>query len=319
MTRPLRIHIPGRPYHIFARGDNKAHLFHNDCDYRTFLDFLPQSLDRFAVECLAYCLLSNHYHLLVIPGQYSVSRLMHHLNTTYCVWFNRSHRRVGHVLQGRFGARIVDDAEYLMRAIRYITINPVAASLVKDPADWAWSSYPATAGRCPAPPYLALGRVWEAFSCTTAQSGRARVMRYVAAGAAADDELRQALLFGGDLLARQVKPLLRPHQGTDAYTYADRFAARPPLDALFLNADSRTAVIAAARDAFRRHAYTLRQIGDFVGRTESTISKWIHQGDRTSGEDSAVGRRRTRGTSKRAASGSHEGWHQKVGGDRFKL
>ena len=316
MTRPLRIHVPGRPYHIVGRGNNKACLFHNERDYRKFLEYLAESLDCFAIECLSYCLLWNHYHLLVIPYEFTVSQLMQRLNTAYCVWFNRKHGRVGHVLQGRFGARIVDDAEYLLRVIRYIAINPVAASLVKDPAEWRWSSYRATAGLCAAPPYLALDPIWKAFNCTTAETGREAFVPYVAARAAAEDKLQEALLFGGDLLTRQVKPLLQPHEGTDAYTYAHRFAARPPLDALFLNADSRAAVIDAARNAFRRHAYTLRQIGDFVGRTESTISKWIHKADAAPGEAKVVGRRRVHVTTDVVDDAD---WHQKIGGDRFKV
>ncbi|HJR58876.1 MAG TPA: transposase [Vicinamibacterales bacterium] len=275
MARPLRIHIPGKAYHLFARGDNKAAIFRDDEDCARFLDLLTRVLGRFAVQCLAYCLLWNHFHLLVIPREHSVSRLMHDLNGTYCQWFNRRHKRVGHVLQGRFGSRIVDESDYMLTALRYIAMNPVAGGQVTRPDDWVWSSYRATAGICAAPVFLALDAVWSALHCPDPVAGRARYIAHVAGGADSD-ELQKALLFGDDLLVRQVRPLVEPHRDTEAFVHAERFAAtRPPLDAILLNADSPWTVKRAARDAFHRYGYTLQEIGDMVGRTPSSISKWI--------------------------------------------
>lgn len=274
MARPLRIHIPGRVYHVYSRGNEKDCIFETDGDHRKFLKYLATSLERFSIECLAYCLMWNHYHLLVIPRHHTVSRLMHHLNTSYAVWFNKKHDRVGHLFQGRFGSPIIDDSDYLTTAISYVCLNPVAANRVQRPEHWRWSSYRATAGLCAPPSFLALDRVWEAFNCTDAPTGRERFLSCVAAGDE-PEALRKALLFGGETLKQQVRPLLEPHHTSDGFTFAHRFAARPPLDTLFLNADSFAAVLSAAAIAFHRHAYTLREIGDFVGRTESTVSKWI--------------------------------------------
>jgi REP element-mobilizing transposase RayT len=274
MARPLRIHLPGKAYHIFARGDNKGCIFRDDDDCTRFLDLLARYLERFAVQCLAYCLLWNHFHLLVIPQAHSVSRLMQDLNSTYCQGFNRRHQRVGHVLQGRFGSRIVDDNDYLMTALRYIAMNPVAGGRVTRPDDWTWSSYRATAGLCATPSFLALEAIWTALHCPDATAGRARFIAHVAGGADAE-ELRKALVFGDALLARQVRPLLEPHRDNEAFVYAERYATRPPLEDLLLHVDSTFALKHAVHEAFHRHAYTLREIGDMVGRTPSTVSKWV--------------------------------------------
>lgn len=289
--------MPGRAYHVFARGDNKGQIFRDADDYQHFLTRFVESLQRFATLCLAYCLMANHYHLLIVPGEHPVSKLMQWLNSRYCQRYNKRHGRVGHVLQGRFGSRIVEDSTYLLSALRYIAMNPVAAEAATRPENFRWSSYRATAGLEPPPPFLDLGRVWHAFDCTDAAEGRARYIAHVAGGAAAE-ELQRALFFGGELLARQVHRLLEPHKADGELTYADRFATRAALDAVFANAASTEDVRTAAHDAFHRHAYTLREIGEFVGRTPSTISKWIRSQDRVQQE---------------------EVWHQNIGRDKFKI
>ena len=301
MARPLRIHLPGTVYHLFARGDDKATIFRDDRDCTHFLEVLGAALQRFDIACVTYCLISTHYHLLAVRHAHSVSRLMQQLNGEYCQWFNRRHGRIGHVLQGRFGSRIVGDESYLLTALRYVVMNPVAAGFVPRPEDWKWSSYRATAGLCAAPPWLTLEGVWTALGCEDSATGRERYIAHVTAGTTPDDYPR-VLVFGSDLLARQVRPELTPHRENGDFVYAERFATRPPLADILEDADSTPALQRAVRDAFHRHAYTLREIGAMIGRTPSTISKWIRKADAA---ENTGGRTRT--------------WHQKIGGDKFKI
>jgi len=275
MARPLRIHIPGVAYHLFARGDNKSAIFRDDHDCERFLEVLAAALDRFTTQCISYCLLWNHYHLLVIPQDHSVSRLMHNVNSTYCRRFNHRHGRVGHVLQGRFGSRIVEDGDYLLTVLRYIAMNPVDAGCAARPEDWRWSSYRPAAGLCAVPEFLSLDPVWRAAGGSSSADGRTRFVAHVTQGRK-HEELEKQLLLGGDALVRRVHPLLKPHRETDDFSYAERFATRPSLDDL-LTDDSRGALIRSARAAFLTHAYTLRQIAEVVGRSPSTISRWVHQ------------------------------------------
>lgn len=276
MARPLRVHIPGKAYHLFARGDNKGAIFRDDTDCARFLEILAEALGRFAIQCLAYCLLRNHYHLLVIPQEHSVSRLLHQVNSTYCRRFNRRHHRVGHVLQGRFGSRIVDNGDYLLTVLRYIAMNPVEAGRVGCPEDWQWSSYRATAGLCDVPDFLTLDQVWSAVGCVDPREGRVLFVSRVTK-IPKPDEPQKHLLLGGDSLKRRVHPLLQPHRDTRDFVYAERFATRPTLDELLIAADSRRALMRTARTAFLSHAYTLQEIADVVGRSPSTISRWVRQ------------------------------------------
>lgn len=302
MARPLRLHIPGAIYHVYVRGDNKIPIFRRSLDYRHLLEILASGLERFMVQCITYCLMPNHFHLLVIPSLYCVSRLMHQVNGTYASWFNKRHGRVGHLTQGRFGARIIDDNEYLLTALRYIAMNPVAAGLVKQPENWPWSSYRAIAGLCEPPPFLELPPIWKALGCADAEAGRRLYIDHVKQGDT-PEELHNALLFGGDLLKRQARPLLEPHRDEREFLYKDRFAARPPLDSLFTDTDRRS-LAAAARTAFQVHGYTLTEIAELIGRSPSTICKWIHRIEAQQDE-----KHRQIGRS----------WHGKLQNEKFKV
>jgi putative transposase len=276
MARPLRIHFPGTAYHVYSRGDDKGLIFHEDADYEKLLSLLHRALDRFGAECVAYALMDNHFHLLLIPHEHSVSRIMQYVNGWYAQWFNRKYGRVGHVFQGRFGSKIIEDGLYLLTPLRYIALNPVEGGLVRQPEDWRWSSHRATAGLEPAPTFLSLERVWAAVNCENETDGRRRYLDHIAGGADAE-YLRYALFFGGERLARQLAPRLVPYRSVIAHSYAERYAVRPPIDRVFLNADSKPAVKRAIVEAFQVHAYTLAEIGGVVGRDPSTVSKWIKQ------------------------------------------
>jgi len=102
MARPLRIHAPGMLHHVMSRGNDKREMFVDDVDYARYLHLLERSARRFSVIVNGYCLMPNHVHLLMRPTVHPLARLMQHVNSAYCGWFNRRHGRVGHVLQGRY-------------------------------------------------------------------------------------------------------------------------------------------------------------------------------------------------------------------------
>ena len=274
MARPLRLHVPGVACHVFARGNGKQHIFEVEADHLRFLDRLERALGRFTTDCLAYCLLPNHYHLLLVPHEHAVSRVLQHLNSAYCQEFNRRHDRVGHLLQGRFGSRLIDDDSYLLAALRYIAMNPVEAGLVTRPEDWRWSSFRALAGLEEKPGFLADDQVWRALNAPDAASGRERFLAFCAAGDPARD-LMTRLLCGGERLTRTVDAMLVPHRETIDFVYDQRYATRPPIDCVFEGATSQRELEEAARVAFCEHAYTLREIGAMTGRPPGTIWSWI--------------------------------------------
>jgi REP element-mobilizing transposase RayT len=260
-------------YHIVARGNEKQCIFQDDVDYRAFLKLLGETLERFGVRCPSYCLLWNHYHLLVKVGLPPISRLMQQLNSSYCQRFNRRHGRVGHVLQGRFASRIVEDGAYAREVLRYIALNPVAAGRVGDPQEWPWSSYRFAMGAEAASPLLALDEVWAAFGTSDSSVGRARFHEFVQSGL--PQTLANPLFHGSDRLAGVVAPLLKPVQQTREHVYPERFAARPSLSALFDGCVSVRDLKKAARTAFCEHAYTLEEIGRMVARDPSVVCRWV--------------------------------------------
>src|SRR5262245_63741018 len=146
MSRSLRILADGALYHVVARGNAKMAIYYDDVDRRRFLKTLETVADRYRIECHAYCLMPNHYHLVLRTLKPNLSAAMQYLNSVYAQWWNQRHMRVGHVLQGRFKAQLVQRDGHFLEACRYVVLNPVRAGLVARIEDWTWSSYRATAG-----------------------------------------------------------------------------------------------------------------------------------------------------------------------------
>lgn len=141
MARPLRIEYPGAVYHVITRGNNRQAIFTDERDRITYLQKLGAYCEGKEVHLLCYCLLSNHVHLLLETPLGNLSKLMQPLQTSYTLYFNRRHRRMGHVFAQRYKALVVDRDNYLLQVSRYIHLNPVGAKLVQHPQDYRWSSY----------------------------------------------------------------------------------------------------------------------------------------------------------------------------------
>jgi REP element-mobilizing transposase RayT len=214
MYRPLRIEFPGAVHHVTSRGDRREPIYRDDIDRLTHLDVIAQAMDRFDAQVLAYCLMGNHYHLVLYTRLDNLSRVMRHINGVYTQAFNRRHGLVGHLLQGRFKAILVDRDAYLLALCRYVERNPVAASLVAMPGDWPWSSYQAHVGAQATPPWLdsdglhayLLGR--EVRSERDRQAAEKRYAALVDQGEAADasfwqDHVQGQIFLGDDAFAER--------------------------------------------------------------------------------------------------------------------
>lgn len=164
MSRPIRIEFPDALYHVTARGDRREDIFEDDQDRQTFLLTLGQVITQFNWICHAWCLMDNHYHLLIQTPDSNLSKGMRQLNGVYTQASNRRHQRVGHLFQGRFKAILVDSDAYFLELTRYVVLNPVRAKMVKVAADWSWSSYRASVGLEPAASWLAVDGLLVQFS-----------------------------------------------------------------------------------------------------------------------------------------------------------
>ncbi len=167
MARPLRLEFAGALYHVTALGNERRSIFigYADGDRAAFLGILEQTCERFNWICHAYCLMTNHYHLLLETPDANLSKGMRQLNGVYTQYVNRAHGRVGHLFQGRFKAILVERERDLLELARYVVLNPVRAGMVGAPGDWPWSSYRATVGEeIPVPAFLETDWVLRAFA-----------------------------------------------------------------------------------------------------------------------------------------------------------
>jgi putative transposase len=151
MSRPLRIAYPGAFYHITSRGNERKPVFKSGRDREKFLEYLESATSRYKAVIHVYCLMDNHYHLLLETPAGNLPRIMRHINGAYTTYFNVKRNRSGHLFQGRYKAILIDADEYAKELSRYIHLNPVRAGLVEKPEDYPWSSYrDYTGGRKPA-------------------------------------------------------------------------------------------------------------------------------------------------------------------------
>lgn len=142
MPRRARLVVPGIPWHIIQRGNNRSACFYADDDYHTYLDTLKEQAEKYACSVHAYCLMTNHAHLLLTPEhQESAALLMKHLGQRYVQYINRTYKRSGTLWEGRFRSCLAQSENYVLACYRYIELNPVRAEMVDHPADYPWSSY----------------------------------------------------------------------------------------------------------------------------------------------------------------------------------
>lgn len=202
MARRLRIEYEGAIHHVTVRGNERRALFRDGADHQRFVEDLSRAVEGHQVRLHLYCLMGNHFHLLVETPHANLSEFMGGLLTAYTVFFNRRHRRHGHVTQGRYGARLVEGDEYLLRLSRYIHLNPVRTremkkkpwkQRIKALEKYRWSSYAGYVSRSKAEEFMSYGPV-----LTQVGMGRQRTRlayrRYVQAGLAEGDKEMEEIL-----------------------------------------------------------------------------------------------------------------------------
>jgi putative transposase len=270
MARPLRLEFEGALYHIISRGNARQMIFQADSDYQQFLKILGVVVERYAWLVHAYCLLGNHYHLLVETPQPNLSAGMRQLNGMYAQFFSRRHDRPGHLFQGRFKAYVVDKDSYLLELARYIALNPVQAGLAKSPEKWKWSSYRKTAGYEKGKAFVHEERILSHFSASVRQA-RNLFVQFVSEGFDKESPLKKAtgeLLLGSESFVSQFRDWLRGEM-PEEIVHRERYAARPSLEELFKDRDRDEGI----REAVLRRGYRLKEIGAYLGLHYSRVSR----------------------------------------------
>jgi putative transposase len=173
VSRAPRIEVPGRFYHLVSRGNRGSRIYADDEERRVFLQLLGRVARSRRWICHAYCLMSNHYHLLVQIQQGGLSDGMRELNGGFARFRNDRHDEEGHLFRNRFWSDVLEEEAHMLEACRYVVLNPVRARLCNDPADWRWSSYRACAGLEYAPGFLAMDRLLRVFGPSPTAARRA--------------------------------------------------------------------------------------------------------------------------------------------------
>ena len=275
MARPLRIEYPGAVYHVTSRGNAGQTIFHDDEDRERFLAALGFVVSRHGWLCHAYCLMNNHYHLLLETPTATLSAGMRQLNGVYTQRFNRHHGRKGHVLQGRFKSILVDREAYLLELVRYVALNPVRADAVEHPGDWKWSSHRAIVGEAPPPTFLTTDWILAHFGARR-RLAQEHYRTFVAEGVGRTvwEHLRGGVILGDEAFVESVKPRLAASEPAKEIPVSQRLVARPSLRDLFAGTQSPEEKEETAYAAYAVHRYTLMEIGEHLGLHYSTVSKW---------------------------------------------
>ena len=281
MARPLRIEYPGALYHVTSRGNARMAIYKDDPDRTDFLEVFQEVITRFNWLCHAYCLMKNHYHLLIETPEGNLSMGMRQLNGVYTQRFNRRHCREGHIFQGRFKAILVERDSYFLELCRYIVLNPVRTKTVALPDHYAWSSYPATAGLRKVPSFLTRDWVLGQFGRGRGEAEK-RYRGFVGEGIKGKSpwsDLRGQVILGSERFLEGLEPHLSGQSQIKEVPRSQRFVNRPALGRL-LNQKCR--IVKKTRDraiheAYFKHGYTLGAIASFLGIHYTTVSKVIHR------------------------------------------
>ncbi len=206
MARPLRIEFPGALYHITSRGDRRVAIYEDDEDREAFLSILAEVVERYNWICHAFCLMMNHYHLVIETVEGNLSQGMRHLNGVYTQASNRRHNRAGHLFQGRFKGILVDKDAYLLELSRYVVLNPVRAGMVDTPEQWPWSSYRSMTGQAPVPKWLAVDGILSQFGANR-EEARQNYQHFVSDGVGQViwEGLRQQVYLGGEAFVERMQ------------------------------------------------------------------------------------------------------------------
>jgi putative transposase len=283
MARPLRIEYPGAVYHLTARGNRQETIFLNDEDRFGFLDILGKTVSRYNWLCHAYCLMDNHYHLLIETVDANLSSGMRQLNGMYTQFSNRSHKKAGHVFQGRFKSILVERDSYLLELCRYIVCNPVKAGMCSKPGNWRWSSYKPTASGRNVPDYLSVDWILSQFS-ENRKNAQKLYREFVTAGLTKKsspwEEVVGQVMLGGEEFIEKVQTYLAGTTTNPEIPRSQRVAGRPTLEEMFVDENVKNK-IKRNEEICRAHltfGYSLKEIADYVGIHYTTVSRVVSRG-----------------------------------------
>ncbi len=274
MARPLRIALSGGLYHVTSRGDRREDIYFGAADRHAWLQLLGQVCERFNWVCHAYCQMTNHYHLVVETPEGNLAAGMRQLNGVYTQQVNRTHRRVGHVFQGRYKAILVEKDSCLLELARYAVLNPVRARMVHDPSAWPWSSHRAMIGQPATPEWLKTDWILGQFS-SKRHRAIAGYIDFVRAGVGLPslwEQLHHQIYLGSEQFVQRVQREVDSLETLEEVPRAQRRPVARPLD---YYADCHHDTQRAMAEAYLSGDYTMKAIADHFDVHYTTVSRAV--------------------------------------------
>jgi REP element-mobilizing transposase RayT len=274
MARPLRIEFAGALYHATSRGNRREPIYEDDEDRQLFLATLGEVTGRMNWICHGYCLMTNHYHLIIETPEGNLAKGMRQLNGVYTQASNRRHGRVGHLFQGRYYAVLVDSGAYLLELARYVVLNPVRAGMVDQPDAWPWSSYKAMVGAAEIPEWLATEGLLTQFNERQVDAQR-QLKKFVAEGIGKPSiwaALKGQIYLGDEEFVRRAQARLG---GASEDVNVPQVQRRPPplsLADIERQSSSRDGAIVAA---YASGAYSYQALAAHFGIHFTTVGRIV--------------------------------------------
>ncbi|MCL5023393.1 MAG: transposase [Nitrospirae bacterium] len=256
-------------------------MFKNDQDRETILKILARVNKRYHWLCHAYCLMDNHYHLLIETPDGNLSIGMRQLNGVYTQARNKRYSKTGHLFQGRYKAILIQKDTHLLEVCRYVVLNPIRAGMVEKPEDWRWTSYRATAGKAPSHPCITTDWILGQFSRTRSTAEK-EYRQFVHSGIGKEtiwNDVKGQAVLGEDTFVDSLAGHLKRHRDIPEIPKSQRYANRPPLDKIFSegilkNTRKRDKKIT---EAVEKYGYTQRVVADHLGMHFTYVSQIINR------------------------------------------
>jgi REP element-mobilizing transposase RayT len=262
-----------------ARGNRKLPIFHDELDRLRFLRIVERATALYGARVFALCLMGNHFHIVLDTPRGNLSETMQYVNGVFAQISNRRYAQTGHLFEERFRSLLIQRETYLKRAARYVVRNPVRGRLVKDVSEWQWSTYRATAGLEPAPPWLDIDWIAWAFQAGSRDEAQKRYATYV--NAPVMPERSKSLLrevYGSPQFKARVAEIIRERQLDRPLRHRIEVVTRPDLATLFAGTEPsrarRNEVIAICR---MQYGYRVAEIARFLRIHPSSVSRVVQR------------------------------------------
>lgn len=275
MARPLRLEFAGALYHVTSRGDRREDIYLTDNDRNAYLEILGEVCERYNWIIHAYCLMDNHYHILIETPDSNLSKGMRQLNGVYTQYFNRTHKRVGHVYQGRYVAIIIQKETYLLEVARYVVLNPVRARMVRTAKDWPWSSYRATSGHICPPVWLYTNWIIAHFS-RRKSTAVDRYRKFVAEGKNQPsiwEQLRNQVYIGNEDYIKQIQTMITKKADLSEIPASQRRPMPKSLDFYAQKYNDRDEAMLAA---YQSGGYSMKDLAKYFDLHYTSVSRIIN-------------------------------------------